>query len=41
MEKPDLTDPELEAHAQFEPTENLQGKNAPAGDDFVAETKED
>lgn len=30
-----LTDAELEAHAQFEPTENLQG------DDVVADHEED
>lgn len=41
MEKPDLTDAELEAHAQFEPTENLQGETSFKGDNFVAENEED
>lgn len=33
MEKPELTDPELEAHLRWEPTENLQGE-------IVAETED-
>lgn len=41
MEKPEITNPELEAHLRWEPTENLQGRDAPAGDDFVAENEED
>lgn len=50
MEKPEITNPELEAHAKWEPVdpyagyivaENLQGETSFKGDDFVAENEED